>query len=153
MKTPQPWNDQKIEQIVGDLLRTGVMLSAAVVLIGGSIYLFRHGREPVGYQVFHGEPAEYKTIAGILHGVATLRGRGFIQLGLLLLIATPVARVAFAAWGFAAEKDKNVRHLHPDRPGYSPLQPARLRLGILVIAQIVDGDCCRPCRGGPFFCF
>ena len=100
------WNDQEIEQVVGNLLITGVLLSALVVLIGGLIYLFRHGREHVGYNVFHGEPAEYRNIPGILKDVVALRGRGFIQLGLVLLIATPVARVAFAAWGFAAEKDK-----------------------------------------------
>ena len=100
------WKDEEIEGIVANLLITGVLLSAFVVLIGASIYLFRHGREPVAYNVFRGEPAEYRNIPGILRDVFTLRGRGFIQLGLVLLIATPVARVAFAAWGFAAEKDK-----------------------------------------------
>jgi len=100
------WTDQRIEMAVGKLLQTGVILAATVVLIGAVIYLSRHAWEPVGYGVFHGEPAEYRTIPGILHGVATWRGRGFIQLGLLLLIATPVARVAFAVWGFAEEKDK-----------------------------------------------
>ena len=100
------WTDQRIETAVGRLLQTGVILAATVVTIGAAIYLSRHAWEPVGYGVFRGEPAEYRTIRGILHGVATWRGRGFIQLGLLLLIATPVARVAFAVWGFAAEKDK-----------------------------------------------
>jgi uncharacterized membrane protein len=100
------WKDQEIEEIVGNLLITGVLLSALVVLIGASIYLFRHGREPVAYNVFRGEPAEYRNIPGIWRDVVTLRGRGFIQLGLVLLIATPVARVAFSVWGFAAEKDR-----------------------------------------------
>jgi len=100
------WTDQRIETAVGRLLQTGVVLSATVVMIGAVLYLARHAWEPVGYGVFRGEPAEYRTISGILHGVATWRGRGFIQLGLLLLIATPVARVAFAVWAFAAEKDK-----------------------------------------------
>jgi uncharacterized membrane protein len=34
------------------------------------------------------------------------RARGIIQLGLLLLIATPVARVAFSIGAFAAERDR-----------------------------------------------
>ena len=106
MKMPSSWTDQKIEETVGNLLITGVLLSAFVVLIGACLYLFRHGREHIGYTVFRGEPAEYRNIPGILKDVVALRGRGFIQLGLVLLIATPVARVAFAAWGFAAEKDK-----------------------------------------------
>ena len=35
----------------------------------------------------------------------TTRGRGLIQLGVLLLIATPVARVVFSAWAFARQRD------------------------------------------------
>ena len=100
------WSDEKMEIIIGNLLRTGVMLSAAVVLIGGIIYLARHGTEPTHYRIFHGEPAEYRTVSGIFQQVRALRGRGIIQLGLLLLIATPVARVAFAVWGFAKERDR-----------------------------------------------
>ena len=38
--------------------------------------------------------------------VLKLRGRGIIQLGLLLLIATPVARVALSIFGFAKERDR-----------------------------------------------
>ena len=95
-----------MEIIIGNLLRAGVMLSAMVVLIGGLIYLARHGTEPTQYHTFHGEPAEYRTVSGIFQQVLALRGRGIIQLGLLLLIATPVARVAFAVWGFAKERDR-----------------------------------------------
>ena len=106
MSEARGWTDQRIENILGKLLQSGVMLAATVVMIGAAIYLKRHAWEPVGYSVFRGEPSEYTTVRGILHGVATLRGRGFIQLGLLLLIATPVARVAFSVWGFVEEKDK-----------------------------------------------
>ncbi len=82
------------------------MISASVVLIGAVLYLARHGRAPADYRVFRGEPSEYRTVSGILADVRGLRGRGFIQLGLLLLIATPVVRVAFSIWGFAAERDR-----------------------------------------------
>jgi uncharacterized membrane protein len=100
------WTDRKIEDIIGNLLRVGVLISAFVVLFGGTIYLVRHGRSPADYRVFHGEPAEYREIGGILHQALNFRGRGIIQLGLLLLIATPIARVIFALFGFAAEKDR-----------------------------------------------
>ena len=100
------WTDQKVENIIGTLLRVGVLTSAVVVLFGGGIYLVRHGQEPVNYRVFQGEPADYREIAGIVHGAVHFRGRGIIQLGLLLLIATPIARVIFALFGFAAEKDR-----------------------------------------------
>jgi uncharacterized membrane protein len=102
----QIWSDQRMENIIGNLLRAGVMLSAAVVLIGGIIYLARHGDEAANYHTFNGEPAGFRTVGGIFRQVFALRGRGLIQLGLLLLIATPVARVAFSVWGFAKEHDR-----------------------------------------------
>lgn len=100
------WSDQNIEDIVGNLLRAGVTISAAVVLTGGIIYLLRHGSSHPDYHIFRGEPPDLRTLSGIFHDAFTLHGRGIIQLGLLLLIATPVARVAFSIWGFAAEHDR-----------------------------------------------
>jgi uncharacterized membrane protein len=106
MTEKQNWTDQKIEVIVGNLLRTGVSLSAVVVFFGGVIYLARHGWAPTDYKIFRGEPAELKSVSGIVRYAFTFHGRGFIQLGLLLLIATPVVRVAFSIWGFAEEHDR-----------------------------------------------
>jgi uncharacterized membrane protein len=103
--TDRQWNDQRVEAIIGGLLRAGVLLSAFVVVCGAAIYLVRHGGSPANYRVFHGEPDALKSVAGILHYTFALRGRGMIQLGLLLLIATPVARVAFSAFAFAAKRD------------------------------------------------
>ena len=100
------WTDQWAEQVIGELLRVGVILSAAVVLLGGAVYLFRHGTTPPGYSVFHGEPSNFRNVPGILHEVRAGRGRGIIQLGLLLLIATPVARVVFSVVAFALERDR-----------------------------------------------
>ncbi len=94
-----------MELILGNLLRTGVMISAAIVLCGACIYLSRHAHEPADYRVFRGEPSEFRTIPGVFRSVLNGRGRGFIQLGLLLLIATPIARVAFSMAGFAIERD------------------------------------------------
>ena len=42
----------------------------------------------------------------IVRNAMDLSGRGIIQLGLLFLIATPVARVVFSIWGFAEERDR-----------------------------------------------
>jgi uncharacterized membrane protein len=100
------WTDRKVEDLVGNLLRTGVLLSALIVFIGGVVYLARHGRQPADYRVFHGEPADLRTIPGVLRETLAFQGRGIIQLGLLVLIATPVARVALAVVGFTAERDR-----------------------------------------------
>jgi len=100
------WTDRKVEDLVGNLLRAGVLVSALVVLVGAVVYLARHGGDPADYRVFHGEPNQLRTIPGVLREAFSFQGRGIIQLGLLLLIATPVARVALSIVGFAAERDR-----------------------------------------------
>jgi uncharacterized membrane protein len=99
------WTDHRIELIIGSLLRTGVLLAAAVVLVGAVLYLARYGHEMSHYATFQGEPEALKNVGSVVKGIATLEARSIIQFGLLLLIATPIARVAFAAVGFAMEKD------------------------------------------------
>ncbi len=100
------WTDRKVEDLVGNLLRAGVSLAALTVFIGAMVYLARHGGEPADYSVFRGEPSQLRTIPGVLVEVAHFQGRGIIQLGLLLLIATPVARVVLTIVGFVAERDR-----------------------------------------------
>ena len=100
------WGDYQIEVVVGHLLRYGVMLSAAIVFLGACIYISRHAHEPANYHIFRGEPSEFRTVPGVIQSVHNGRGRGWIQLGLLLLIATPIARVAFCIVGFAFERDR-----------------------------------------------
>ncbi len=99
------WTDQNVEVIIANLLRAGVTLAAATVLAGGFVVLARHGFSSANYQVFAGEPTDLRNWKGIIRAALALRGRGIIQLGLLFLIATPVARVAFAAFAFAIERD------------------------------------------------
>jgi uncharacterized membrane protein len=94
-----------MELILGNLLRWGVLLSAAVVFAGACVYLSRHAHETADYHVFRGEPSEFRTIPGVIQSVRNGRGRGLIQLGLLLLIATPIARVSFSIVGFSIERD------------------------------------------------
>ncbi len=103
--TRTEWTDRRVENIVGTLLRIGVIVSAVIVLAGGVVFLARHGTEPTNYRVFRGEPSELRHLRGIIRGVRALHSRAVIQLGLLLLIATPIARVAFSVFGFAEETD------------------------------------------------
>ena len=93
-------------QIAAELLRLGLIVAAVVVLGGAVIYLARHGSEQPQYRVFHGEPADLCGIGGIVHDALQFSGRGLIQLGLLLLLGTPVARVAFSIVAFALQGDR-----------------------------------------------
>jgi len=99
-------DDRRLETIIGNLLRAGVLLAAAVVLAGGMAYLAAHHGDRVSYRAFSAGPASMRTVSGIAGSAAHLESEGLIQFGLLLLIATPVARVVMAAAGFALERDR-----------------------------------------------
>ena len=99
-------DDQRIDVMLGNLLRCGVLLSAAVASVGGIVYLVHHSREVADYQTFgDGTPPALRRPSSVISEVAHGRGRALIQFGLLLLIATPVARVAFSALIFARQRD------------------------------------------------
>jgi uncharacterized membrane protein len=99
-------DDRRLEIIIGRLLQAGVLLAAATVLLGGALYLAGHHADRVNYQTFAAGGSDTRTLDGIVRSAAHLDSLGIIQLGLLLLIATPVARVGLAIAGFALERDR-----------------------------------------------
>jgi uncharacterized membrane protein len=100
-----PWTDEAFDALLGRVLQAGVLLSAVVVLCGGLVYLLRHGQSLPQYHVFRGEPSDLRSVRGIASDARSLSGRGLIQLGLLFLIATPIARVVFSVVGFLRQRD------------------------------------------------
>jgi uncharacterized membrane protein len=97
--------DEHFDLVLAYVLRAGVLLSAAIVTCGGVVFLASHGLEQPSYHVFRGEPLPLLSAHGIVDEAVHLRGRGLVQLGLLLLIATPIARVVFSVFGFARQRD------------------------------------------------
>jgi uncharacterized membrane protein len=93
------------EQIIGQLLRAGVLLAALVVLVGGALYLQQTAHARRDFKTFHGVAPDLKSIVDVAEGAWRLQPESIIQLGLLLLIATPIARVAFSIAAFALERD------------------------------------------------
>jgi uncharacterized membrane protein len=98
--------DERFEEIVSKLLLTGVLLSAAVVLLGGACYVLQHAHDPVAYRPFQAQSAAYRSVAAVAKASVAGDCRAVIQLGLLLLIATPVARVAFSLVAFSVQRDR-----------------------------------------------
>jgi uncharacterized membrane protein len=99
------WSEQRVQRVMAGVLRWGVILSSLVVLAGAAGYLARYGHAVPRHGVFHGEPSALRNIGGILREALSGGSRGIIEFGLLLLVATPVARVALAVYGFARRRD------------------------------------------------
>lgn len=100
------WSDHEIEQVIGRLLQIGVLVAAAVVLAGGALLLSRHAGTSVDFATFRGVPDPLRSLVGIWRGALALDSRAIVQLGLVLLIATPVARVALTLVAFAIQRDR-----------------------------------------------
>lgn len=97
--------DYDLESIMGRLLITGVIISATLVILGGAGYLYQMGFSNPHFKTFRGEPSNLRSVKQIISGVTHFDSLSIIQLGLLLLIATPISRVVFSVIGFLFEKD------------------------------------------------
>ena len=96
---------ERMDQLIGGLLRGGVLLSAAVTFAGGVWHFVQTGGAMPQDRIFQSGALELRSVSGVLRGVAQGNSASLIQLGLLILMATPVARVAFSAYAFALEGD------------------------------------------------
>ncbi len=96
----------RLAREVGGILRLGVVLSGAMIVLGLVPYLVSEGGRRADFHVFRGEPTAFRTLGGVVVDAAHADPRGIMQLGVLLLVATPVARVALCLVEFARAKDR-----------------------------------------------
>lgn len=99
------WSDERIDQFIGRVLQIGVLLAGAIVALAAAAYLARYGSATPAYGAFHGEPANLRSVTGIVQGALTMHPRALIQLGLLVLLLTPIARVVLLLGAFALQHD------------------------------------------------
>ena len=105
MTTRQTAIDRRLEVVIGYTLRIGVITAAAIVLIGGVLYLIENRSTAADYHAFHAASKHSGSLSGIVQNIRALDSSGIIQLGLLVLIATPIMRVVFSVIAFAMERD------------------------------------------------
>jgi uncharacterized membrane protein len=104
--TPNLLSEDDMKQVIGKTLRFGTFASCAITLLGGAIYLFRSDVIPdYSPEHFSGTDSYLRGISGILPRIMEADGAAIIQLGVIVLIATPVVRVLFSAIAFLLEKD------------------------------------------------
>jgi uncharacterized membrane protein len=99
-------DDHRLENMIGQFLRAGVLLAAATVFAGGVLYLARHHANAANFHTFVAGGADMRSVSGILRAAGQGSSVAIMQVGLLLLILTPITRVAIAVVGFLLEKDR-----------------------------------------------
>lgn len=99
-------SDKQVDEFIGQVLRAGVLLSSAVTLVGLVLYLWHHSASTPNYHVFHSISGKLRHLQQLFPDAFHGDPVAIIQVGILLLIATPVARVAFLVGAFALERDR-----------------------------------------------
>ncbi|KFF02315.1 DUF1634 domain-containing protein [Chryseobacterium luteum] len=99
------FTDVDLNRSVGNLLRLGVILSVITSLIG-FIKLFTEGfKMPKKYTSLDMGSSSEKVWGMFWNSLCKGEGMAIIQLGILLLIFTPLVRIIFALIGYLKEKD------------------------------------------------
>jgi uncharacterized membrane protein len=98
--------DEQVEVVIGRLLQWGVLAAAFVVVIGGLLLLAQYGHLPATFRQFNSEDAALRSVGGIIRAALSGDSRAVVQLGLVLLIATPAARVALTLGAFIIQRDR-----------------------------------------------
>ena len=99
------WSDRTVELAMSLVLRVGVAVAAALVAGGGIAYLIQDGDREARYGHF-AAVRSLSTPVAIVHGALALDPAAIIALGLIVLVLTPVTRVAFALVAFAEQRDR-----------------------------------------------
>ena len=99
-------SDHAVEQVIGRLLQIGVFTAAAVAIVGAILVLIQHGSAAPAFSDFSAAPAHLTSIGGILRGVREMRSESIVQLGIVLLIVTPMLRVGFTLVAFMLQRDR-----------------------------------------------
>jgi uncharacterized membrane protein len=103
----------KLQRMIGTTLRIGIIAASVTGIVGGVIFLAAHGGRQVSFHVFEGATSPYTSPWQILRqavawqsGDHANQGLAITQVGILLLMLTPIIRVAFSIVAFAMERDR-----------------------------------------------
>ena len=101
---------RQVELLISNLLRFGVVVSLVIVTFGMIVTYIRHQdyfSSSSDLSQLTNQTAQFPhTIKSVWEGLLQFRGRAIVITGLLLLIATPVVRVAVSIFAFVYEKDR-----------------------------------------------
>lgn len=98
-----PLHKRDLEASLATLLTAGTALAAVVLCIGGAVYLSADSAKKLDFRTF--ESSAHGSVFSVFRDAFRLDGAALMQLGVVLLILTPVARVFFTLVAFLARRD------------------------------------------------
>jgi uncharacterized membrane protein len=105
-----PLDQTNLQRLISITLRTGVTVAAGIGIVGGLLYLTTQGGQQVNFHAFGGDRSPYASLVGVAGtldgGNHAERGLAIVQVGIAVLLLTPILRVALSIVGFAMEKDR-----------------------------------------------
>ena len=97
------------EILISTLLRTGVVTSLAIVILGTVVSFVHHpdylDSPPALGRLTRPGAAFPHTLRDVARGARHFQGQAIVVVGLLLLVATPVLRVAVSVLAFVRQRD------------------------------------------------
>lgn len=101
---------RRMELLISRLLRTGVVISVALIVIGMVVTFAQH-RDYLDSSVVLdsavGPGATFPhTLSVLWNGMRQFRGEAIVTIGLIVLMATPVLRVAVSVLAFFLQRDR-----------------------------------------------
>lgn len=104
MESAKKFGEKDMQILVGNILRIGVLLAMIVVIAGLALFIYANGSNKAQYGTF--VEGGHAGMAALWSGIKAGNANAIIELGVILLIATPIARILFALIGFWLEKDR-----------------------------------------------
>lgn len=98
-----------VETAISMILRVGVALSITIIAIGVVVTFVHHhdyfSSRPALGSLIDAHANYTSSLSDVIEGTRQGRGQSIVMIGILVLIATPVVRVATSIVLFAAERD------------------------------------------------
>lgn len=105
MHDPSP-DPHTLESRTSLVLISGTLVAAAVAAIGSLLLLSRAWHDPAGFGRYHPTPDSLRRFSPLLARAADLDPPAIMQVGVILLILTPVLRVGFTLSAFLRRRDR-----------------------------------------------
>ncbi len=106
MEKKPPFDDKRMQVFVGNTLKYSMYSSMIIAIIGILMYFIKNGNQQEDLQRFSHfhEPTE-NPIHVFIKGLQQCTPASIIELGVLVLLLTPILRLIFASYGYLKEKD------------------------------------------------